>query len=231
MKTDSVADFVANTMDEILKSAEHKAIFGTQYKFAEDENDAKCPKCSCAKKDCTCADDNDAKATSDGASDCSMVDDNDAKKKKESTDGSSDCSMAEDDNDAVSEGTKVSSAFDIAIDSLLTASAAMDSLGFDNGSTVILKVASFVVDAKKKEVKKAPKSKSSKSDSSKSSKTDSNAAKDKAAKEKEKAAKEKAKEKAAKDAQAAKDKLAKEKAKEKEKAAKEKASKSSSSKK
>ena len=190
MKNKSVSDFVAAAMDAALKSDEHKSLFNTQYKYAsaEDENDAKdkCSKCDKKHDECKCGD-------------SMMADDNDAKKKKDSEDSkdSKDSSSADDQEEMSS------AAFDVAIDSLLTASAALDSVGLSRGSAFSLKLASLVVEAKKKD-----------------------AAKDK---EKEKAAKEKAKEKAAKekekakrDSQAAKDKVAKEKAKEKEKASKEK---------
>ena len=42
IESKSVSDFVAATMDAVLKSQEHQSLFGTQYKFAsDDENDAK----------------------------------------------------------------------------------------------------------------------------------------------------------------------------------------------
>ena len=78
MKNQSVSDFVAASMDAVLNSKEHKALFETQYKTA-----AKC--CAkCGKSDgCSCMD-------------SSMADDNDAKKKKDSSDSSSDSSSASD---------------------------------------------------------------------------------------------------------------------------------------
>lgn len=260
--TKSVSDFVAASMDAVLKSSEHKTLFGYK-KFASDTN---------------CAEDHEHDKESCG--DSMMADDNDAKKKgkmppwlkdKKDESSSSDSSSADDADlsfeamypdaaeyisakfpSAAKElglhtkedlderfpvtsnlldemGMSAAAGFDIAIDSLLTASAALDGVGMEKTAALSLKLASLVVEAKKKD----------KSSSGKSS-SDSNAAKDKAAKEKakakEKAEKEKAKEKAAKekekkDALAAKDKLAKEKAKEKEKAAKEKAAKEKASKK
>lgn len=178
------------------------------------------------------------------ADDASADDDNDAKKKKKfnfekkkddsgSSSSKSDSSSADDesyaDDSDSSDEEKSSMAFNTAIDSLLTASAALDYVGLGRSSSLSLKLASLVVQAKKKVIKKDPK------------KSDSNSAKDKAAKEKaakdkekEKLAKEKEKEKAAKEKE--KEKIQKEKdkekaAKEKEKAAKEKAKSSSSSKK
>ena len=191
----SISDFVANEMAAVLNSAEHKAKFS---KYAQDVNSAKVVCCEkCSKESC----------------DCSMADDNDARKakKEESTEESSDSSSstsstdsskADDSNDHFGTGapqteeSKTSSAYNVAIDGLLTASAALDSLGLDTGSALTLKIASFVVDAKKKEVD--------------------------AKKEKEKAKALKAKEKEKKDALMAKEKAAKEKAKAKEKADKEK---------
>ena len=84
-------------------------------------------------------------------------------------------------------------AFDVAIDSLLTASAALDSVGLGRGSALTLKIASLVVEAKKKDKKekdskksskdsqsaKDKKSKDSKKDDKKSSSKDSHSAKDK----------------------------------------------------
>src|SRR5271165_5546330 len=56
MSNKSVSDFVAASMDAVLKSEAHKALFGNQYKFASDENDAKkCPKCR-SSDSCSCGD-------------------------------------------------------------------------------------------------------------------------------------------------------------------------------
>jgi len=187
MKNSSVADFVSATMDKIVKSAEHKALFGTQYKYAQDMNDAK-KKCSkCDQEECMCdsamVDDNFAKkckcpgkctCSKKEDSDSSSADDNDAKKKWnfEKKEKSSDSSDA-DDNDArkhkkeessedsssANDGLEVATAFDIAIDSLLTASAALDTIGFDKSATISLKLASFITEAKKKICRKTRKKK------------------------------------------------------------------------
>src|SRR5271166_3611467 len=96
MNNKSVSDFVAATMDAVLNSAEHKALFGTQYKFAQDMNaaKAKCSKCDKDKDSCMCdsahADDQDAKKGKmppwlKDKSDSSHADDNDAKKHKDSS--------------------------------------------------------------------------------------------------------------------------------------------------
>jgi hypothetical protein len=262
MKNNSIADFVAASMDAALKSQEYKTLFGTQYKTAGE----KCAKCHKDMEDCMCdssmADDQDAKKKKD-SKDSSMADDNDARKhskdSKESSkdsskdsskaddqfakhkkDSSKDSSMADDDDNDGNDGKdpatgatvsaggskiefkpdtikgpkshaddhsantldsstknpypgkqydadeyrnadvlraddaddeKVSSAYNVAIDSLLVASAALDSIGLGQGSSISLKLASLVVEAKKKD-------KDSKKDSKKSSK-DSNSAKDK----------------------------------------------------
>src|SRR5574339_355107 len=122
MSNKSVSDFVAATMDAVLKSAEHKSLFGTQYKFAsEDENDEK-DKCSkCGKKHsgddkCKCGD--SMMADDKDSGDSSYADDNDAKKKKEkaskesdsSSSSSSDSSSAD---DGSSDEMKSSAAYDV----------------------------------------------------------------------------------------------------------------------
>lgn len=192
MKNKSVSDFVAAHMDATLKSSEHKALHGVQYKYASDEtasvdmNDAKdkkeCKVCEKMMDACTC-DEDESKA---------------------------------DDNLSVS-------AFDVAIDSLLTASAALDAVGMANSSTLSLKIASIVVEAKKKdkEEKMSPKDRMA---AMRKAKDDKNAADDKA-KVKAKAEKEKAAEKAKAEKEKAKAKAEKEKAAAKAKADKEKAAK------
>lgn len=239
MKNSSISDFVATKMDEILKSKEHQDLFATQYKRAA----AACTKCGKDSESCMCdsamADDQDARKKKKEESDSASADDQDARKKKkeESSDSSSaddaDSASVDDSEDSASADDEDSSmqssaAFDVAIDSLLTASAALDSLGLDRGSVFTLKIASLVVNAKKKDDKKKKDKK--KNPFAKGTGSDSQSAKDKAvkAKEKEKADKEKAKVKAEKEK--AKEKADKEKekekaAKEKAKAAKEKASK------
>lgn len=51
----------------------------------------------------------------------------------------------------------VSPAYDMAIDGLLTASAALDSIGLEKSATISLKLASLIVDAKKADLKKSTK--------------------------------------------------------------------------
>jgi hypothetical protein len=92
------------------------------------------------------------------ADDSSSADDNDARSNAKSSD---DESSADD--------MEVDAGFDVAIDSLLTASAALDAVGMEKSSAFSLKIASLVVEAKKKE-KDKKKSKS---------KSDSQSAKDK----------------------------------------------------
>lgn len=283
MKNKSVSDFVAATMDAVLNSAEHKALFSTQYKFASDsscakcghkhgdmdscmaddndarkakkdskesssdssdasdqndarkkkdsskdssgdsssadDNDArggkKCSDCGKPKNFCKCdsskADDNDhvgsgaPKDRDHGEYDNHFADDNDAKKKKDSSkESSSDSSDANDKvsgsgvgsdpyvfptdkitgkpskaDDGAADDLEVAAAYDVAIDSLLSASAALDSVGLDRGSVLTLKIASLVVEAKKKEKDSKKSKKDSKKDSKKSDKKDSQSAKDK----------------------------------------------------
>ncbi len=212
MSNKSVSDFVAASMDAVLKSEEHKSLFGTQYKFAQantlpplvgpetgpsvgphEPTGYKAPVPEKPKgyyrQDGTfvpgpvqegdkllASDDNDAKDSS-GSSDSS------------DSSSSSDSCSADDD-------LETSAAFDVAIDSLLTASAALDSVGMSKSSAFSLKLASLVVEAKKAEKKDSKESKA-----------------DKAKRFKEMLAKKKEKAKAKKDSQSAKDKMAKEKAK------------------
>jgi hypothetical protein len=180
MKNQSVSDFVAATMDAVLNSKEHKSLFDVQYKYAQDMNAAKdsCKKCGSghSDKDSCMADDNDArKSKKDDEDESSAWDDNDARKKKDDEDDK------KDDSDA-SDSLEPSVAFDVAIDSLLTASAALDQVGLERGSALVLKIASLTVEAKKKDKKdsqSAKDKKSDKKDSKKSDKKDSQSAKDK----------------------------------------------------
>jgi len=79
---------------------------------------------------------------------------------------------------------KSEAAFSVAIDSLLTASAALDAVGMEKTSALSLKLASLVVEAKKKNTKDKKEKKTNKdkkdsksSSSSKSSKNDSKSSK------------------------------------------------------
>ena len=169
---------------------------GGSVKFPDQKINAKPPAVSKADDSFADDDDNDArkkkKDSSSSSSDSSDADDdNDARKKKDSSSSSSDSSDADDDdNDArkkkddsddssmADDGLEPSVAFDVAIDSLLTASAALDSVGLGRGSALTLKIASLVVEAKKKD-KDSKKSKKDSKDSKKDSKKDSQSAKDK----------------------------------------------------
>lgn len=162
MKNKSVSDFVAATMDAVLNSREHKALFSGHYKYAQDMNDAKkgkkevCPECnkvmdnnmmdscSCGDKsyamdDEVFADDTDMSMYSD---DMGMSMDSDDMGMSMDSDDVEDYSMDMD-------GMHSTAAFDVAIDGLLTASAALDAVGMSNSSTVSLKLASLIVEAKK----------------------------------------------------------------------------------
>lgn len=228
MRNQNISDFVAATMDAVLKSQEHRSLFATQYKSAEDVNDAKHKE---DDKDSCMADDNDAKEKchtchkpmSKCECDSSKASDqNDAKHKKDSKDSKDSSSADDNDVDSTtanpypkqydassaddSSEEKVSSAYDVAIDSFLTASAALDSVGLGRGSAISLKLASLVINAKKKE-KESKKSKDSGKSSAKSK--DSNSAKDKKSDKSSKdshSAKDKKSDKSSKDSHSAKDK-------------------------
>ena len=130
MNNKSVSDFVAATMDAVLKSQEHNSLFNTTYKFASDENSTE-----------TMEDDEDSCSADDDVEE----DDNDAETMDVSEEGTCDV-------DDLNAGLyDVSANYDVAIDSLLTASAALDSVGLEKSSTVSLKLASLVLEAKKNE--------------------------------------------------------------------------------
>jgi len=125
MKNNSVSDFVASTMDALLGSEEYKTLFHKGF-VSQAQAEEPTEESSVDNSDADDFVDADANASDDG-------DDNDMR-------GGS-CSDADE---------KMSSAFDVAINSLLTASAALDYAGMESGSSLSLKLASFVVDAKKK---------------------------------------------------------------------------------
>jgi hypothetical protein len=187
MKNNSISDFVAASMDAVLKSEEHKSLFGSQYKFASDENAAKCEKCQEEVCSCDSSEADDEEWDSASASD------------SEEDSDEFDSASASDSEEAEEEDSDSASAFDVAIDSLLTASAALDSINLGRGSALSLKLASLVVEAKQ----------------SASDKKKTDDAKAKAKKEKEKAAEKKKKEmeKAKADKAKADDKKKAEKAK------------------
>lgn len=159
MKNKSISDFVAASMDSVLNSDQHKALFKSQYKFASSSSSSDvhhadmCEKCSASKESCKC-----------GKSDSSLAWDSDdkhmAKDKACDKCGAMDqdeCYCYADDHmdshsaksNALSASSNKTAALDIAIDSLLTASAALDAVGIDDASTVSLKLASLIVQAKK----------------------------------------------------------------------------------
>lgn len=163
MKNKSISDFVAASMDSVLNSDQHKALFKSQYKFASSSSSSSsssdvhhadmCEKCSASKESCKC-----------GKSDSSLAWDSDdkhmAKDKACDKCGAMDqdeCYCYADDHmdshsaksNALSASSNKTAALDIAIDSLLTASAALDAVGIDDASTVSLKLASLIVQAKK----------------------------------------------------------------------------------
>ena len=182
MKNQSVSDFVAATMDAVLNSKEHKSLFATQYKKA---SESMCEKHS--KMDsCDADDENDArrkaKKDADEEDKASAWDDNDARRKAK-RDAEEDTASADDDTEedteedtASANDLEASAAFDVAIDSLLTASAALDSVGLGRGSALTLKIASLVVEAKKKDSKDKKDDKKKKDDKNKK---DTQSAKDK----------------------------------------------------
>lgn len=127
-----------------------------------------------------------------------------------------DSNMASDEEDEESPMDKKEAAFQLAVDSLLSASAYLEAMAEERKSDFILKVAAKLVkekDDKVKAKKKLDKQKASDKKDKEKEKAAKNKqkAKDQAMKEKEKAAKEKEKEKAAKDKEKAKLQAMKEK--------------------
>ena len=125
MRNKSTSDFIASSMEAVISSNEHQSLFN---KFA-------------SKKDSDDAKDKPSKAKI--CKDCKKDED------------SCYCMPADDSEMSSSDNKKMKStaAFNVAIDSLLTASAALDSVGMGNTSTLSLKLASLVVEAKKKKEK------------------------------------------------------------------------------
>lgn len=201
----SVSDYVASAMDAALKSDEYKSMFRTSYKYASvdevDSDDAKDKKCKeCHEKSCVC----DSAKADDVASASDSLD-------VDSSDADFDLANVEDEGEELS-----SAAYDIAFDSLLTASAALDSIGgFEKSAEFSLRLAALVTEAKKKEVDSKAKDKAAaeKLKAKEKKEKDLQLAKDK--KEKEKLKLEKLKEKEKKDLAMAKDRAMKEKDKEK----------------
>ena len=200
MRNQNISDFVASTMNAVLNSDEHKSLFNTRYKFASKKCE-KCGgdvkedgKCACNTSDNHSAwDKQDAESDFESDSDMNMAHSHDSSC-DECGEDMQNCQCDDssaDTNDVMmrpnpvqsapksapkpaspSPAPKTAAAFDIAIDSLLTASAALDSIGIDQGSILSLKLASLIVEAKKKtEKKKDDKKSSDKKDSSKDKKT------------------------------------------------------------
>lgn len=142
MNNKNTSDFIAATMVSVLDSTDHQQLFSGQYKTAA----SKCKDCQKAMDKCM----------------CSMADDSD------SDDFESDEtemlyeepeSYLEGDFFADDEELSATAAFDVAIEGLLTASAALDAVDMNHSSELSLKLASLVVQAKKiKEEEKSVKS-------------------------------------------------------------------------
>jgi hypothetical protein len=127
-----LSDKIASDMRAYLESDECERVFGTKMATASTEED------SCAAHDHS-SEEMDARDHS-SEEDCGDATDH---KDEE------DCDMAEDE--------KVSVALSTALASLLTASAALDSVGFEKSASLSLDVANFISEAKKKLVKKPSK--------------------------------------------------------------------------
>lgn len=153
MNNKSVSDFVAATMNAVLNSKEHQSLFKTAQ--FNDVAPVDAPELS------EVLDVNDA-----STSETSCDNDED-----ESCANDDSCDQDKDDESCVDDEPMESAAYDVAIQSLLTASAALDSIGMEKSATVSLKLASLIVDAKKLE--KSTKSTKVKKDNKKDGKKDS----------------------------------------------------------
>lgn len=173
------ANTIANAMETLMKSADYEDMFGG-YKDEPSESHV------AHEEVCLCEPGETCEVCSPSGEVDVTLDANDASDAK---------AEDEDDNKAEDKDMKECAAYNIAIESLLTASAALDATDLSDGSTLSLKLASLVSEAKK-------------------AKTDKMSADDKAKlKAKEKAAKEKEKAKAQAEKDKAKAKAEKEKAK------------------
>ena len=159
---------IAAQMKLNLESPEHLSIFAGK---------EKCSACDCAPCEC---DSHSAKDSKDSEKSTDSHSVKDSKDSEKSTDSHSaddahnhfgtgapkfdDSSKYSDSSEADDEAVL---AFDQAIGSLLSASAALDAAGLEKSASLSLHLANFVVEAKKK-AKKKKKSDSKKSDSKKS---------------------------------------------------------------
>lgn len=179
---------IASAMTQIFESDEHKSLFGLPYKTAQtvQRHNQVDPSSNCdgamARGECLKC---HKTVDSNKADDCSVEESSSSKtaslSKKATEQFCPKCKSVDepmnghcthcgeplpsDDNkaeDCSVEESKTSSAFNVAIDSLLTASAALDSVGFNKSSALSLRLASFVVDAAKKKTKKDEKKKDDK---------------------------------------------------------------------
>jgi len=177
------ANTIANSMASLMKSAEHEDLFG---KYAHDHEHGN------EELECVC----------EPGETCELC---------ETVDSSLDANDASDEDDAKDdakdEDVKACAAYSIAIESLLTASAALDAANMSDGSTLSLKLASLVSEAKQAKTDKMSAEEKAKMKAKEKAAKDKEKAKAQAAKDKAKAQaeKEKAKAKGEKDKQDAKD--------------------------
>jgi hypothetical protein len=204
MNNKGISDFVAQQMDKILGSEEHKSLYGSTYKTASE----KCMKCHEDKGECSC---DDSSADDSSSSDENSAEDiyttayvkaavtdlqranmqnlasklmaaSKAPKSQEALKavvnsfpeaakqlkgvhllmkylgyfGSEDKDKTNKDLSHAEDEMSSEASLETAVDSLLTASAALDEIGFTKGAALSLKLASLVVESakKKKEDKK-----------------------------------------------------------------------------
>lgn len=126
------ADSVAQSMAAALKSPEYRSLFKLASAEDEKEEHKHSDECDC-----------DDVSMADGKEEDKEEEKKDEAKAEDSSGGASHKDPSE------LYGLSPATAFDVAIDSLITASAALDSVGMEKSSGLSLKLAALVVEAKK----------------------------------------------------------------------------------
>jgi hypothetical protein len=145
-----LSENIAMKMDSLMKSAEHKNLFGQTVKFVK------------AKHDHNHDHDEDMQDVDDqNCGDTMMANDTNMDMDSDDMDHADD-NKSEVDNllsdeynvNSLTKSEKKEACMDLAVEGLLMASAALDELGVNYGSHLTLKLASMVAEAKKEELEK-----------------------------------------------------------------------------
>ena len=173
MNNKNISDFIASTMASVLDSKEHQQLFGTQRKKVASKH---CKDCHKAMDKCLCSMADDQNMEDEPMFDEPMVEEDEPMFDEPMVEedepmfegegpmggiGPANVELYADDGD--SDEMASTASFDVAIEGLLTASAALDYINMNRSSDLSLKLASLVVQAKKvQEEEKSTKSKSKK---------------------------------------------------------------------